>query len=267
MGMNRWRRFGRDWDRLGRENPYGAILTGDSGALSAWDTDAFFATGRTDVAQFVADLARIAPHVRRGRVLDFGCGVGRITRSLAAHFDSVVGMDVAPTMIARARVLNAALPNCEFVLNRGCRLTGCQTRSFDVVYSRLVLQHVPPPLVRVYVPELIRVLSPGGILMFQLPEPTEPPLKRFLDAPVAGGTLQERLPLGLIRGYRRLKYAYLAMTSGPRMRTSGLPFEQVDRLIAGCGANLLAAVPDESHGIPTVRGFAYWVTKRSGPAE
>lgn len=92
-------------------------------------------------------------------------------------------------------------------------------------------------------------------------------MKQFLDAPVAGGTLKDRMPPGFRRAYRRLKYAYLIMTSGPRMRTSGLPFEEVTQLIARCEADMVAAVPDESHGLPAVRAFAYWVTKRRRPAE
>jgi SAM-dependent methyltransferase len=261
MRLPRLSRFGRDWNSLGRRNPYGAILTGESGALSIWDAEAFFATGRADVARFVGDLTRIAPHVKRGRALDFGCGVGRITRSLGTEFNVVVGVDVAPTMIERARVVNAGFPQCEFVLNREPHLAGLASGSFDVVYSRLVLQHISMSLVRGYLPELIRVLAPDGVLMFQLPESIEPPLKRFLDAPVVGGTLKHRVPRPLTRAYRRLKYLYLIATSGPRMKMSGLPFGEVARLIARSGGLLLAAVPDESHGIPTVRGFEYWVTK------
>ena len=45
--------------------------------------------------------------VSRGRALDFGCGAGRLTRALAARFESVVGVDVADAMLDKARALNA----------------------------------------------------------------------------------------------------------------------------------------------------------------
>lgn len=253
--------FGRTWNALGQRNAYGAILTGAAGALTEWDTDAFFETGRADTASFLGQLARIAPSVERTTALDFGCGVGRITRALAPEFKSVVGVDAAPAMIDRARALNAGIANCEFVLNQKPQLEVFPTGRFDVVYSRLVLQHLPPALAAAYIRELIRVLSPGGVLMFQLPERLPPPLKMFLDAPVTAGGIKERLPRSLVRLYRRIKYAYLVATSGPRMQMYGLPHSEVVGLIAQSGATLLQAVPDGSHGLPEIKGFVYWVGK------
>jgi SAM-dependent methyltransferase len=253
-------RFARDWDILGERNPYGGILTGESGTLSDWDADAFFATGRADVDRFIDALPRFAVGVQRRSALDFGCGIGRISRSMAAHFRSVVGVDVAPAMIARARVLNAQIRNCEFVVNREPHLKRFETETFDVVYSRLVLQHISPSVVRGYIPELIRVLSPGGVLMFQLPEDIHA-LKLFLHAPVVGGRLKRSLPLTAVRAYRLLKYQYLSITSPPAMRMSGLPFQEVSTIVRDSGGSLLAAVPDGSHGAEAVAGFEYWVTK------
>jgi SAM-dependent methyltransferase len=253
--------FGRTWNALGDRNAYGAILTGAAGTLPEWDANAFFDTGRADAAAFLRDLDEIAPSVKRTAALDFGCGVGRITRSLAAEFESVVGVDAAPTMLARANALNGGLANCAFVRNQEPRLACCANDSFTVVYSRLVLQHLPPALAAGYVRELIRVLAPGGVLMFQLPEPMGSPLKNFLDAPVTGDGLKQRLPRSVIRAYRCLKYAYLVVTSGPRMKMYGLPYEQVADLVVQSGGTVVRAVPDQSHGVPEVRGFAYWVRK------
>src|SRR5437870_9054854 len=110
-------RFGRDWNNLAERNPFGAIWPDDAGRLRVWSVDDFFETGKADAARFLADLARIAPDVPRGRLLDFGCGVGRVSRALAETFRSVVGMDVAEAMIAHARRLNAAHANCQFVVS------------------------------------------------------------------------------------------------------------------------------------------------------
>src|SRR6185436_7150994 len=94
-------------------DPFSAILL--PGARSAaWDVDAFFATGRTDGLRFIADLIRVVPDAGRLSALDFGCGVGRITRTLADHFEAVDGVDVAPSMIARARELNGSYSRCHF---------------------------------------------------------------------------------------------------------------------------------------------------------
>ncbi len=74
----------------------------------------------------------------RGRVLDFGCGLGRnfpYLRSVAAE---VTGYDLAP-MIERCRTL------ADY---RGVRLTAdwaaLRAERFDLIFCALVLQHVPP---------------------------------------------------------------------------------------------------------------------------
>lgn len=253
-----------DWNALGRGTPLGAILTGESGALQPWDSDIFFATGRADAARFLAELARVAPGVTRGRALDFGCGVGRITRSLAPHFDAIVGVDAAASMIAQARDLNREYGNCSFALNTRPDLAMFDSGSFDVVYCRLVLQHVPRRRARAYIGEFVRVLAPGGVAMFQLPEHVPSELTCFVNAPVQGGSLKRRVPRFVVRAYRCVKYAYLFLTSAPRMRMFGMPHREVTALLERAGGEVLQAVADDSHGIPAVRGFEYWVTNPPG---
>lgn len=253
------KRLGWAWDRLGQENALGAILTRD-GRVAEWDLAEFLATGNADVARFLDDLDRIAPGVRRGRALDFGCGVGRITRALATHFEEVVGVDVAPSMIERARALNTECAGCSFVLNRAPHLRAFRTGTFDVVYSRLVLQHIHPSVVRKYIPELIRVVAPGGVLMFQLPGVMAVDSRRaFENAPVLGSALKRRLPRPIVVLWRRLKYLFIRKRSGAHIEMFGMARGEVESLIAAAGGRLLAATPDYSHG-ESGTGFEYWVT-------
>ena len=118
--MKLWRRFGASWDRLGRDNAFGAILTKD-GKIADWSADEFWTTGRIDVERFMTELSRLVPDAPRTRALDFGCGVGRISAALAEHYGEVVGVDVARSMVARARAL-VAEPRCTFVLNQAPHL-------------------------------------------------------------------------------------------------------------------------------------------------
>ena len=251
------RTYASRWDNLGRQNAFGAILTVD-GELTAWDPAQFFATGAADAQSFVERLTSIHTASPRTRALDFGCGVGRVTRGLAEYFDEVVGVDVAPSMIERARTLNVNA-RCSFLVNNARTLDQFPDASFTVVYSRLVLQHVRPSLVRRYIPELIRVLAPGGALMFQLPDivrPVPPPGHRL--------TLRDRvkryLPWPLVVTWRRIKCRLASTDRAAQMTMYGMAPEEVLGLIRLARGRVLDILGDTSHGAD-VDGFEYWVTK------
>jgi SAM-dependent methyltransferase len=260
-------RFGRSWDLLGQRSPFGAILTDSDGGMREWNLAEFLATGQMDAQRFITDLERLAPAVSRGSALDFGCGVGRVTQALAEYFDRVVGVDVAPSMISEARRLNVNAPNLSFVVNRAPHLRQFQSGAFDCIYCRLVLQHLRPRVVRRYIPELIRVLAPGGILMFQLPGGTDvmDSEEAFCSAPVTGSGLKLYAPKSLVRVYRRLKFRLIVEygmleTEDPRMHVFAMSREEVTLLIRNAGADVLAIRPDQSHGT-LGQGFEYWVTR------
>ncbi|WP_162292984.1 class I SAM-dependent methyltransferase [Actinophytocola xinjiangensis] len=156
----------RDWVRLAEQDPLWAVYVAADKRGGRWDPDQFLATGRSDVADAVSWLAELGVGPRWGRVLDFGCGAGRLTQALAGHADEVVGVDVAPAMLATARSLSPPA-NCRFVLNETSDLSAFESGGFDLVYSELVLQHLPAPVIETYLREFLRVLAPGGVALLQ----------------------------------------------------------------------------------------------------
>ena len=250
-------RLGQQWNTLAERDALGSVLTLPCRA-PGWEVDDFFETGRADVARLVAGIARLAPALSMRRALDFGCGVGRLTQALAAYFDDVYGIDVAASMIVRARQANRTRECCHFEVNRRPHLRQFDDDTFDLVYSRLVLQHIPQGLVRRYLPELVRVLAPGGLLVFQLPGEIDDPERAFCEASVYGGPLKRALPGWLVRAYRGVKYPLLR-TDIPDMDMFGMARERVVELVEGGGAQILAIEPDQGHGT-SVPGFQYWVT-------
>jgi len=103
------------------------------------------------------------------RVLEIGCGIGRMTRPLAQRFREVVGLDVSEEMVRRAREALDRFPNARAEVVNGIDLAGLSDASFDFVFSYLVLQHVPDPgIVRGYLREIGRVLAPGGAFHVQV---------------------------------------------------------------------------------------------------
>ena len=161
-----------NWDALGRDNPLWAIRSD----RADWDVDDFFAAGRKEIDEVFAELGGLGVHPR-GVALDFGCGAGRLTQALAARFDTVVGVDVARSMVALAEEHNRQGDRCRFVLNEAADLACFADGSFDFLYSNIVLQHVGTELAKGYIAEFLRVVAPGGILVFQVPShlvPVEP---------------------------------------------------------------------------------------------
>jgi SAM-dependent methyltransferase len=115
-------------------------------------------------------------------VLDFGCGVGRLTLALAAHFDDVHGVDISAAMIERARAMADGVGNPPtYHHNRHPDLRDLDDDTFALVVTFIVLQHMPARDAMAYVREFVRILRPGGIAVFQMPEAHLRPT-RLLDS-------------------------------------------------------------------------------------
>jgi len=156
------------WEDAARRDPLWAILSDPSKRHRTWALADFFATGRREISLLLHQLETLGTSPRRGTALDFGCGVGRLTQALALTFDHVIGVDAAPTMIRLARQLNRHGDRVRYLLNDRPDLSILPGASLDLIYSDIVLQHIPPEQARNYLTEFLRLLTPGGIAVFQL---------------------------------------------------------------------------------------------------
>lgn len=196
------------WERFAREDPLFFIETDPR---LRGNLDEFLTSGRA-LADRALGLA--GDGLGRERVLEIGCGMGRTAIGFARHFARVDGIDVSPTMIARARELG--LPgNVTLALTPGDGHIDHGDGEFDLVFSHLVLQHVPDAeTVALYLAETARVLRPHGRAVLQFD--TRPP---DLASRVAHAVPDLLLP----RRYRR------------HMRRVRRRPEWVDRAVAGAG--------------------------------
>ena len=158
----------RDWDRRARENARHFVATG----RTDWTDQAFFASGETAVAQ---DILTDTTNIYQGkdplqmRVLEIGCGAGRLTRALSNIFGEIHAVDVSGEMVARARAALHDRRNVTFYQNNGCDLTVVPPLAFDFAYSSLVFQHIPSrEVIYTYVREVHRLLRPGALFKFQV---------------------------------------------------------------------------------------------------
>ncbi|HEY6942006.1 class I SAM-dependent methyltransferase [Dokdonella sp.] len=160
-------RLRRVWETLGRDDPLWAVLSQADKRGRRWDAREFLATGRPEIEARLAALGASGYPRRRTLALDFGCGAGRLTRSLAAYFERAIGIDVSSSMVDTARRLNADVGNVEFRCNASPCLEGIADASVDLVFSHITLQHIPAALAAGYIDEFYRVLAPGGVAAFQ----------------------------------------------------------------------------------------------------
>jgi SAM-dependent methyltransferase len=195
--MDALERLRATWGALGEDDPLWAILSDPRKRGGRWDVTEFFAAGEAEIA--VLDVACEAfglPQARRS-ALDFGCGVGRLSRALAARYANVVGVDISTSMVGHARRLNADRPNLRFVENAQSDLRFANDSSFDLVYSVITLQHMPAALQRAYIAEFLRVLAPDGLGVFQV---------ACGHADDGTGLLHRFVPNALLNPLRRWRY-------------------------------------------------------------
>lgn len=103
------------------------------------------------------------------KVLEIGCGAGRMTRPLSSLFGTVVAVDVSAEMIARARAALKQCTNVELHVTNGMDLQVFPDKTFDFVLSAIVFQHIPKQaIVESYIREAWRVLKERSVFKFQL---------------------------------------------------------------------------------------------------
>ncbi|MGY1650604.1 class I SAM-dependent methyltransferase [Geodermatophilus sp. SYSU D01119] len=158
-----------DWTRLGAEDPLWAVWVDPDKRGGRWDVEEFLALGRDDVERTRAWLSRLGLPTEWDRVLDFGCGAGRLSQALAPHAREVVGLDVSGPMLARARELDRSGGRCRFVLAEDADLHPVPDASVDLVLTERVLQHLPPGGAERALAGFLRVLRPGGVAVLHCP--------------------------------------------------------------------------------------------------
>ena len=220
-----------DWDDLAQLDPFWAILSDPTRRGGRWDVGEFFGTGRDEIDALMRSASGFGLPAHRRRALDVGCGVGRLTRALAQRFDEVLGVDISQDMIDRANDFASDEPRCRFALIESSPRSALGNTKFDPTHCALVLQHLPSTsVIGQYIEDLVLLLEPGGLLVFQLPEPL--PLRRRLQLRPRLYRLIGRLGVSASMRYRLGLHP---------MRMTGLRHSRVERIVSGAGRQVLGA--------------------------
>lgn len=161
-----------EWEKWGRQDPYFGVITNPKfrkGEMTAKAKEDFFFSGRSHVGRVMGACRKyIDPEFEPQRVLDFGCGVGRLVLPFAASAREVVGVDISDAMLIEARrncvergVTNAIFVKSDDTLSE---VEGV----FDLVHTAIVLQHIDAARGMNLVAHLLARIAPGGLGAIQL---------------------------------------------------------------------------------------------------
>jgi ubiquinone/menaquinone biosynthesis C-methylase UbiE len=140
--------------------------------LHGWFVGIFLFRGKgRELRRRTITLAGVHPGEQ---VLDVGCGTGTLALDVARRVGTagrVVGIDPSPEQIVRARAKAARRYGAHALNTPAAFQVGVieqlpfPDQTFDVVLSTLMMHHLPAPLKRQGLAEIVRVLKPGGRLV------------------------------------------------------------------------------------------------------
>ncbi len=153
------------WDARAQEDAY--FFVDDRQPYGAPDTESFWADGQSLLDYYAEHLGA---HIEPGdTVVEIGCGIGRLTRPIAARAAHVHALDVSARMLDRARTEHPDLDNVDWVQGSGSDLQPVGDAGAHACLSHVVFQHIPDPRITLsYVTEMGRVLRSGGWSAFQV---------------------------------------------------------------------------------------------------
>lgn len=160
--MNISEKMKQDWDQRAQHHARYWIAT------ESFETEEVFAQSGENTAQALFQTLGDV-YQPSWKVLDIGCGIGRVLKPLAKHFHTLVGVDVSSTMIAQSKAWLSEYPHVTTFETSGVDLRDFNDQSFNLVYSYVAFQHMPRPVFEHYLGEINRILTPEGYLALQLP--------------------------------------------------------------------------------------------------
>ena len=162
-----------EWERWGKIDPYFGVITHDKFRARNLTREAkieFFESGRQHTRHVLEVCRRYFDQGFSPRkILDFGCGVGRLVVPFAEMAEHVVGLDVSEAMLEEAcRNCNEySVSNVSLFKSSADDLSSLEGR-FDLIHSFIVFQHVPVERGTRIFANLLNHLEDGGVCAVQV---------------------------------------------------------------------------------------------------
>ena len=160
LKVSQWMK--RDWNVRAKVDP--KMFVG----LVEPNEDNFFKNGEISLQRLLSKLP-IKIDAKKMRILEIGCGIGRLLIPLSDIFKEVIGVDISEEMLRICKNNINDIKNCNVFQNNGLDLTNFEGGNFDVCLANTVFQHIPEKNVVIeYIHEVERVLVENGIFIFNV---------------------------------------------------------------------------------------------------
>jgi ubiquinone/menaquinone biosynthesis C-methylase UbiE len=241
-----------NWEEFARSDPLWSILPIPEKKDNRWTVQELFQSGNNEISRILDYISDKKIPVTFGAMLDFGCGVGRLTQACSRHFAKCVGVDISEGMIELAQKFNADNKKCEFMVNNATDLAVFAHDTFDMIYSNIVFQHIPPVYTKAYIKEFLRIVKPNGIIIFQMTINEVPRVGTKLR-----NLMKRAIPRPLRQIYKQHKYGTWAIKD-----MYCIDRNELDSFIIANQGEVLEVVDDPS-SLPRYMGVRYCVRRRN----
>jgi cyclopropane fatty-acyl-phospholipid synthase-like methyltransferase len=156
------------WNNYGRNEAYWSVLTHSDYKpnLIKNNYEQFYKTGEEQIKYFENILQKHNKTLKDKIILDFGCGVGRLTNACSFYSTNVYGMDISEEhlKIARDKVKSAKF----YIVNNINNLPKLPNNP-EIIISLITLQHNVPRFIKKYLIQLLSLLKNEGIALIHIP--------------------------------------------------------------------------------------------------
>lgn len=233
----------RDWEEMAAVDPLWAIMSNPEKRFGKWKLDEFLSTGQEEISNLMQLAEQLGLPKQRRCAIDFGCGVGRLTRALRSYFPESHGVDISNGMLEKARELT---PECHFL--QANDLHSFPDHSADLIYCSMVLQHQPNRTQAAdLIADMTRVLAPGGLLVFQMP--IYLPIRNRLQLRRRAYRLLRALGISHAFAYERMKLNPIRMLS--------LPQKKVEEVVRASNGTVVNVIQTTKFSFPFVSGLYF----------
>ena len=164
----RFNKLKQVWNQYGKTEPHWSVLTNPKYTPSEINKNIneFYQSGERNIKQVESILQKHNHTLTDKIILDFGCGVGRLTKACLQYSNEVYGIDISESHLEIAKK-NASKAKY-FSSSSSIKLPQLPNNP-EVIISLIVLQHIPTKLMKQQIISLLNILKSKGVAVLHIP--------------------------------------------------------------------------------------------------